>query len=284
MKSCFILHILLLLIVLNGSAEKILDDLEFNQGDWALVGIPVHNYKMVPIQQELRTFITRDKSFLNKLKESWDFNITFDDRCDYHYALKFYKENKLVKTVMLNLYCGYISANGFAYEFNPKDFESFKAQARPIKWSRISFGDLEVMKDAVKVLDDSPEVFWYDDVLQYTFSGFFMFSLNGIPWNADVDSLTNEVHDYIIEDTGSEDFHLKRYFHLIEGKRMSVRYMVSCEEPFTDNFGSNMYVQWRSHLQNTDSVRIVAIGIDQKRYWQLLNSNQNIRSRSDVKQ
>ena len=34
--------------------------MDFSSGDWALVGVPVHNYRMMPIQEELGTFVTKD--------------------------------------------------------------------------------------------------------------------------------------------------------------------------------------------------------------------------------
>ncbi|MEL7340715.1 MAG: hypothetical protein AAGM67_09535, partial [Bacteroidota bacterium] len=67
------------------AAKNILADLTLNKGDWALVGVPLHNYQLIPIQQELGTFITKNKRLLAQLQTDWDFERTFEDDCDYHY-------------------------------------------------------------------------------------------------------------------------------------------------------------------------------------------------------
>ena len=82
-------------------ARHIMADLDFKQGTWAMVAIPTHNYQLLPIQRELKTFITKDKELMKTLQKEWDFPVTFEDKCDYHYELKFYQDGELKKTLKL---------------------------------------------------------------------------------------------------------------------------------------------------------------------------------------
>lgn len=272
MHKILSLFCLLLLTAHFSFADKVISDLNFLTGDWALVGVPIHNYQMLPIQEELKTFISKDRALMLEIQAKWDLPITYEDKCDYHYALKFYKDGELVKTLNLNLYCGYLSSGGMAYEFNPIEFERFRSRSAPVSWSRISFADLGRLKDVVSKLDGTDEVYWYEDVEPYRYSGFFVLSVNQLPWNADLDSLQREVEQTVRKRGGSNQFYVKKYFHLIQGDQLFARYLVNCEETLAKRIEKNDYqLGWRSHLQNTDSVRIVAIGISQRRYWELMN-------------
>lgn len=272
MRKGFSFLCLLLLVTQVTLADKVISDLNFLKGDWAIVGVPVHNYQMLPIQNELKTFLSKDRALMLEIQAKWDLPVTFEDKCDYHYALKFYKDGLLMKTLKLNLYCGYLASDGLAYEFNPAEFERFRTRSAPVGWSRISFADLGRLKDAVSKLDRADEVYWYEDVEPYRYSGFFMVSANRLPWNADLDSLEQAVHKMIRKRGGSNQFYLKKYYHLIQGDHLFARYLVNCEESLANKIDQgNQYLGWRSHLHNTDSVRIVAIGINQRRYWELMN-------------
>ncbi|MEM6345740.1 MAG: hypothetical protein AAF927_17740 [Bacteroidota bacterium] len=265
-----IIYLAFLLSLSPISAKTILADLALYSGDWALVGVPLHNYQLIPIQQELGTFITTNKSLLTKLQSNWDFEPTLEDDCDYHYSLKFYQDKQLVKTVLLNLHCGYVTVEGRSYRFFPEDFEELKNKANAISWSRISFGDLDVLKKAINTLNNSPEVYWYEDVKQYEYDGFFMLNLNNLPWNTDLDSLQERLQYAIERKTGSTDFYLQEYFHIVQGEKMSARYLVNCDEDTGDRLAAYAMVPWRSHLHNRDSVRILAIGLDRRKYKKLM--------------
>ncbi|MEL6591255.1 MAG: hypothetical protein AAFQ87_17145 [Bacteroidota bacterium] len=268
MRTIFI--IVFFAVINFAAAKNILADLNLNSGHWALVGVPLHNYQLIPIQQELGTFITKNKRLLTQLQTDWDFDRTFEDDCDYHYSLKFYQDNQLVKTVLLNLHCGYLTVDGRSYIFTLNDFESIKKQADGIAWSRISFGDLAVLKKAVTTLSGSPEVYWYEDVRQYEYEGFFMLNLNNLPWNTDLDSLQERLQFAIERKTGTTDFYLQPYFHLVQGEKMSARYLVNCDAPVGEQLAAYAMVPWRSHLHNRDSVRILAIGVDRRKYQKIM--------------
>ncbi len=255
----------------SSSAKLILSDLDLNSGDWVVIGVPVHNYKALPVQEELGTFIMKDLDLMKSIQKSWDLELTFEDKCDYHYALKFYQNAQLVRTVKLNLHCGYLTYDGLSYDFDPSRFGEFRKAAKAIDWSRISFADLGLLKLAIRTLDDKPNVFWYDDVYPYTYSGYFMVGVNNLPWNASLDSLDKEIYQNIRETTQADNFYLKKYFHVVRGDKLFVRYLVNCEEPFARSYPTeDQYLRWRSHLQGTDSVRVVAIGVNRSRYQRIM--------------
>ncbi|MEL6676095.1 MAG: hypothetical protein AAFR61_28065 [Bacteroidota bacterium] len=254
-------------------AAKIIGDLDFNQGNWAIVGVPMHNYNMLPIQKELSTFISKDKGLMQDIQKRWDLEMTFEDKCDYHYSLKFYRNQELVRTVNLNLHCGYATYDGLSYTFNPDEFNRFKASAQEIPWSRISFSDLGKLKKAVNTLERSEEIYWYDDIKPYEYGGFFMLTVGDLAWNTNLDSLHQAVRQKLSSYGRSPDFYLKMYYYLVQGDYMTVRYFINCDQPFASRVNKNaqMYMPWRSHLHNKDQVSIVAIGVDENRYWRLIN-------------
>ncbi len=262
--------LLLSFSLLDGKA--ILQDLNFEQGNWVVIGIPVHNYRAVPVQKDLGTFIAKDISLMQRVRQSWDLDPTYEDKCDYHYSLKFYKDDILVRTVKLNLFCGYLTWDGLSYEFDPSKFNDFKSHAKPIDWSRISFADLDLLKRAVETLESKPDIYWYDDVMPYKYSGYFMLAVNNLPWNADIDSLDNAMQSQLVTEIKNDDFYLKKYFHVVRGDKMFVRYMVSCDPFLAQRVAPEQrYLPWRSHLDQTDSVRIVAIGLNQERYRKIMS-------------
>ena len=275
MRRPILCFLLLFVSTIPTYAHKVIGDLDLTSGQWALVGIPVHNYRMLPIQRSLSTFITKDVSFIQEVQRRWDLEKTFDDKCDYHYELKLYRNGHLQRTLKVNLHCGYITVDGLSYTFSPSEFERFRKFAKPIDWSRISFGDIGMLKRAIKALDTSPGVYWYDDVKQYYYSGFFLVSVNGLYWDSDLDSLYQAVHTEVRRTVRSDNFYLQKYYHTVRGDRMFVRYIVNCEPPLASRYNrSNKYMDWRSHLEGKDSVRVVAIGVDRKRYWQLVDPDQ----------
>ncbi|GAB4425539.1 MAG: hypothetical protein OHK0039_43220 [Bacteroidia bacterium] len=251
-------------------AERVIGDLDFRSGEWTMIGVPMHNYKKLPIQEEMGTFITKDQSLMQEIQRNWDLHFTLDDNCDYHYALKFYKQGELERTIYLNLYCGYLTVEGLSYAFDPGEFERFRTRAQAVKWSRISFADMALLKKAIEVLDRSPEVYWYEDVKPYTYPGFCMLNVPNLPWNTDLDSLHQVVSQRVTQHTGSRDFYLQTYITLIQDDRLFARYMLNCDESLAQRL-PGVYMPWRSHFLSRDSVHVVAIGIDEKGYRALMN-------------
>lgn len=254
-------------------ADPVLSGLNFTSGNWALIGVPLHNYHLVPIQEELGTFITYDIKLMERIQQKWDLEQTFEDKCDYHYSLKLYKDGELVRTLNLNLHCGYLSYDGFSYIFDPAEFDQFRTYAREIPWSRISFTDVNLMKQAIFTLEGARDVYWYEDVEPYKYPGFFLTTVGGLPWTSNTDSLIREVRSQIELQSGRGDFYLKEYFQLIRGDELYVRYMVSCDEDLARSLPEGKSLIWRSHLQSRTTVSILALGIDEQRYRKLMNQN-----------
>lgn len=269
MQKIWLAFLWLMLALLPVRAERILADLDFSQGDWTLVGVPMHNYRMLPVQSDLGTFICKDLDLLRRLQRDWDLGLTFDDKCDYHYSLKFYQNGELRETLDLNLYCGYITFQGLSYVLQPDEFERIRMAARRVPWSRITFKDLEVLKSAIQTLAKADDVYWYEDVRQYEYPGFFMLSVNNVPWSTDRDSLLQVVQAKLEREVGTDDFYLQEYFHVIRDERMFVRYLVNSEPDLASGL-DNIYMGWRSHLYDRDSVSVLAIGIDEQRYRRLM--------------
>ncbi len=267
---CLAILILAFFSCLPGlKADRILADLDLSGGEWTLVGVPIHNYRMLPVQTELGTFICKDLRLMQDLQKSWDFDITFDDKCDYHYSLKFYHNGELVNTLNLNLYCNYLTVGGLSYQFSPEEFERIQQAARRVPWSRISFSDLEILKSAIRTLNKEEDVYWYEDVEQYKYPGYFMLSVNEVPWSSNRDSLKQEVQAKLEYELGSQDFYLQEYFHVIRQDLMYVRYMVNSDPKMAKRL-AHRNVKWRSHLQGKGSVSILAIGVDEERYRDLM--------------
>lgn len=254
-------------------AKKVLADLDFSEGEWAIIGVPLHNYKLLPIQEDLGTFIMKDKGFMQQIQQDWDLNLSYDEKCDHHYALKVYRNHQLVRTFKLNLHCRYLSYDGFAYRFDPQEFSKFRTYAQKVPWSRISFDDASVLRKAIGTLDQSEQVYWYNEIYQYQYPGFFMLSITDLPWNTNRDSLYHVVGANIVEKAGSRQFYLEEYFHITEGEQMDIRYIVNCEESLAQKLGKYQYLPWRSHLKNEEGViYIVAIGINEEGFRKLMRN------------
>ncbi|MDX2283017.1 MAG: hypothetical protein NW241_02600 [Bacteroidia bacterium] len=275
MKSA--LRIIGCLLILHAPAalraDRVLNGLNFLAGEWALVGLPLHNYHLLPVQEELGAFISHDREFMLELQNRWDLEATYEAKCDYHYALKLYQNGELIRTLLLNLHCGYLSLDGIDYAFDPEEFNRFRGRATTVAWSRISFSDLNDLRQAIQTLDQVSDVYWYEDVKPYLYPGFIMLSYTGLSWDADLDSLKSAVHQQIAQKTGSEDFYLQEYFHLIRDDRMQVRYLVNCDERLASVLADQAVLRWRNHLYNRDAVYILAIGVDELRYRTLMEQH-----------
>ncbi|MEM6630242.1 MAG: hypothetical protein AAF694_11255 [Bacteroidota bacterium] len=278
-------HLLVCLIVFLSFSEvyadKILANMDFRKGNWSVVGIPIHNFQMLPVQSQLGTFVSEDKGLMKSIQSKWDLKMTFRDKCDYHYELKFYLDGSLKRTLKVNLVCGTLYDDGISYKFSPQMFEEVRKAAKPVDWSRITFGNLELLRKAISVLDNTPGILWYKDVQPYRYSGFFMIRVVGIPWKENMDVVYENVKRMVADRVRSNDFHLQQFLTTVsEGKR-TVKYYVYCEEPIADLYGKGQYIRWRSHFFGEDSVQIVAIGVDIRKYMQLMRKEKGVRTRNN---
>jgi len=263
-------------LALNLKAEKLLNDLDMEQGRWEMIGVSLHNYHHLDLQDQIGTFILRDQYILKQIREKWDFEEVFEDYCDYHYALKFYQDGELVKTMRVNLLCDYISIGGMSYKFSRKDFLEYKRYFKPIRWSRIRFRDLDLLKVAVNKLDEIPKVYWYGDVKMYNFKGMFTMQMDSLPWNTDKDSVIEALSDQIANQLGREDFYITMHYWTISDdlEWMTLRLQVFCEEDFFNEFTrKEPYVlRWRDHFSEQSFVQIVVIGMNREEYFKKMNA------------
>jgi len=262
-------------------ADRILSNLDFSSGDWSVIGVPIHNVQMLPVQSELGTFVLKDKGLMNRMKQQWDLNMTFQDKCDYHYELKFYRNGDLKRTLKVNLVCATLYDDGLSYSFSPQLFEEIRKIAKPVDWSRISFGNLDVLRKAIRVLDNTPGIYWYKDIQPYRYSGYFMIRVLGIPWEEDIETVHTNVHDMVQERIQSQDFYLQEFLTTVVNDKRAVKYYVYCEKHLADRYGSGQYIPWRTHFTGKDSIQIVAIGVDIRKYMQLMGKGEGVRTRTD---
>lgn len=257
--------------------ENILGNLDFTDGaEWALIGVPVTNYKMLPIQRELGTFITKDIEVMRKLQKEWNLQLTYDDKCDIHYLLKFYRNGKQETSLKVNLHCGYLDMDDQAYIFDPLDFNRFREGTEPIKWSKITFGNQELLQQAVRKMNNTQGVYWYENSIQsYMYPGYFMIQYQNLPWDANEDSLYTMAQVHLEMATGDTinyylERHLKEVSDDLNTKRIS--YKVHCDEAFSAKATAlpNRYMRWRSHFEGRDSISVIAIGVDKNRYEQIM--------------
>lgn len=259
--------------MLSGQGKALLEDLDLSTGKWELIGVSLTNYNLLPIQLDLGTFIVRESHVIDKMKAKWDFEEKFDDYCDYHYALKFYRNGELMKTVKVNLVCDYASVGGLSYEFSMENFMEFRRYYRSIRWSRIRFQDYDLLQRSVDVLDEAPNIYWYGDVQQYSFSGEFSITVDDLPWNANRDSVIAGVTQQIRESMGREDFYITTKYWLISDdlEHMTLRLNVFCHEDLYKNYAQdNVITRWRSHFSEQSFIQIVVIGMSQNEYYKYM--------------
>lgn len=268
--------ILILIIFINiGFAVPILDDLDFSEGDWTVVAVSLHNYQLVPLQKELGTFKIDDIEILKEMQRSWDLEPFYYDYCEHHYALKFYKGKKLMKTLKVNLYCEYITVGLFSYKF-PKSFLlKYKYAFKRLPWARIRFRNLQTLRLALQRIQNAKDVYLYDDYKIYDYDGFFMIGVNKQNWNVNRDSLLKVVKNYVRRVTGTSNFYIKQYiFYLTDEWKLNFRYFIYCDKRIFDIYKARSrfwMTRWRSHLQvNGGIIKIIVVGVNRERYFKLV--------------
>lgn len=271
MKKIIIVF-LLFLHFSAAKADKILRDIDFSSGEWVMVGVPLHNYQFLPVQEEMGTFICKDVNFMKDIQKNWDFEYTNEDKCDYHYSIKFYKNKDLAQTMTLNLHCGYITYDGLSYAFDPTLFNRFKAVSKPVDWSRINFENDDMLKKAVATLSKTSDVYWYEDVKQYQYKGYLNLAYSNLPWDVNQDSLKAAVENAIKEKTGAKDFYIQQKGYTVNGDFLYMSYQVSCDENVAKKIAKfpNAVTKWKAHIEKGEVVHVVAIGINESKYRKIM--------------
>lgn len=261
-------------------AKNLLADLDLSKGNWEMVGVKLYNYKMTPIQEELGTFVLQNPNALKKMQAKWDFAPCFEDYCDYHYALKFYRNKQLVKTLKVNLVCGYITEGLLSYKFDPALFTEHKSHYGRLPWSRIHFSDMERLRTALKKLQATPEVYMYQDVKPFAYDGYFVLGIDGLKWSVNRDSIMKVVGQKVEKLTGSNNFYIEPLlFFMNEKFELSFRFNIYCDEKFANKYikgdPKNVTAEWRSHFEYLDdddkTIMLVVIGVNQEKYNRIVN-------------
>ncbi len=256
--------------------RQLLKELDFTQGEWVVVGVSLHNYALLPIQDEWSAFLIKDTAVFRMMKEDWVFEEKFQDYCEYHYALKFYRNGELVETLRANLLCNYISLGGLSYEFNETNLIKFKPAFKKVKWSRIRFKDLDILQTSVYKLDQIPGVYWYGDVKQYNFDGNFIVATDDLPWNSNRDSLVHALTLNLARTLMRDDFYVSVYcWYMSEDlERMNIRFHVYCNEDLFKQYkGEDVLARWRNHFSEQNFIQIVVIGLNQEDYYKAMRQN-----------
>ncbi|MBX3102005.1 MAG: hypothetical protein KF690_05815 [Bacteroidetes bacterium] len=260
-------------------AEPLLADLELEEGVWELAVVSLHNYNASPLQEEYGTFLVRNTHALRQMKQSWQGHPFFEDNCDYHYALKFYQNRKLRKTLLLNLNCQYITEGMFSYTFDPQLLFRFRAYFERVPWSNINYSDIRKLRTAIQRLENQQQFYFYHDVKPYQYDGCFVLKTTGHKPDADRDSLVRVLADYIAWHAESRDFHIVPHLlYLDDRDRLAIRYEVYCNEDLARKYlgreQRNVVAWWRSHLewidQENKTLTLTVVGISQKRYNQVM--------------
>ncbi|MCB9234876.1 MAG: hypothetical protein H6581_24695 [Bacteroidia bacterium] len=274
-KKIFFLAFLFL-SVSRMQATPLLDDLDLSSGRWVMIAVSLHNYHPMPIQEELGTFMIEDRYILKQIQNEWDFEEMYDDYCDFHYAVKFYKDGELMKTLRVNLLCNYIDMGGFSYSFTESDFMRHKRYFTPVKWSRIRFHDLDLLKVAVHKIDEIPNVYWYGDTRQYNFKGSFMIGRNHLPWNVNRDSVVQDITNELQAKYGRDDFMVETHVWYLSDdfEEMSMRFNVYCNDDFYNTYKADtvnyVMAHWRDHLSEQSFVQVVVIGMSKEDYFRTM--------------
>ena len=235
-----------------------------------MVGVSLHNAKIHPVQDTLATFICKDVNTLKRVQQDWDFSPMFEDVCDYHYAIKFYQNGELKKTLRVNLVCNYILVEGAAYDFEVSDLLKYRPYYRQINWSRITFKDQEVLKQAVKRIEALPNVYPYFDFKPYLFSGFFTVRMDRLPWNANRDSLARAFRKQLIQDYQTREVYVAPGFYIVQGDYQQVRLEVYCEKSFYEDYEEDIQAPWRSHFEYIDQVQLIVVGLSKEGYQKIM--------------
>jgi hypothetical protein len=256
-------------------SKQLLSDLDFENGHWVMVGVRLYNYHPVEIQQRLGTFLLSDSSALQEMKRKWIFSPFFDDDCDYHYALKFYRGKELRKTLKVNLHCNYITDGKLSYVFSPNLLEEYSSKYVRVPWATLVFRNLDSLRIAIAKLSMKEEVLFYESPERYRFNGFYVRGWDGLPWHANRDSLTKFVRDALVANLGTPEnpglqlpFVVEPLIFYIEDDfTLSMRWMVYCEKKHV-NISAPGYVvsAWREILHPMEKgetgIELTIIGLD----------------------
>jgi hypothetical protein len=273
---------------LGQAGHPVLGELNFDEGEWVMAGVRLFNHDPHPYQERYNTFIVEETAVLKQMQKAWSFAPMFEDWCDHHYALKFYKNGKLKKTLKINLRCKYITDGVLSYHFDPALLTQHDSHYQPIPWSRITFEDVDLLRTAIRKIRDTPHAYFYEDVRPYLREGFFVVGIDSLHWRVDRDSVMHALGDRIQALTGYEDFIMKPDLAFVGPgmMKLSFRFRVYCDEitarTFERRLAANspmkITAHWRNHLHfkmpKERYIRIMVINVNKQRYQRIMQGAQ----------
>ncbi|MCX8112419.1 MAG: hypothetical protein N3E49_04375 [Bacteroidia bacterium] len=248
----------------------ILGGIDFSQGEWSLIGVSVPNYAPHPLQRQFSAFIVQDNAILRQMQELWQGHSFYEDYCDYHYVLKLYQGRRLVKTLKVNLRCGYITEGVFSYTFSADWLDRFAGSFRPIHWSRVWFRQNENLRRAVQALKDAPDVYFYEEPEPYLYGGRFIIALDSVHWRTNRDSLYKTVKAQVEEAFPAGKAYVRPYFFFMDDKSLLYfRFEVFCDQSDYERYGRRLSVSvgWQPHIGPNEAKRLILIGVNRERFF-----------------
>jgi len=257
----------------------VLNALDLAQGHWEMAAVRLHNYKQLPLQEELGTFLVQDPQVLAQMQVAWKQQPFYEDYCDYHYALKFYRDRQLVKTLLLNLDCGYITDGQLNYRFAPEQLVRFRAHFVRVPWSHIRFTDLKLMRKAIDKIAAQPNYYFYSETTPYHYDGCFVLKTTRHTWDEKLDSIQDVLRAHIAHYAGRNDFYIQsKLLFADDAGRISYRHDVYCNKGLAARYLAqderNLVCGWQSHFELVGeaqpSLGLVVVGINEAGYKQLM--------------
>jgi len=276
LRNTFLLLTAWLCLAVQVKAEYLLSDLNFDVGSWEVVGVSLHNYAAVPLQQEIGTFVLRNVDAMKQMQQEWNLSPTYEDHCDYHYVLKFYRDKQLVKSLKINLQCNYITAGAMSYGFDPQLLVKHQDFLRQTPWSFVRYTDLTKLRNAMTKLKSTPNIYIFQDVRPYEYDGVFTLRTDGHAWNVNRDSLRTEMEKQVKQLSGNDNFYLVPYLLFMDNNwKLSFRFDVYCNEDLYTNYATqakkNVSVKWQRHFAiPNDFVIVTIVGLNQDMYNKLI--------------
>ncbi len=260
---------------------KPLKSLELDEGQWEMVGVKLFNYKMLPIQEELGTFICKDIETIKTIANTFEGQYYYEDWCDHHYALKFYQNGQLKKTLKVNLWCDYMTDGVISFHFDPTMLTRHKAKFKPMNWATIKFTDIAMLRRAITKMRQDPSVYLYHDNQEYFHDGYFVVATRPLDLMTNRDSLEREIRRHISRRAGSEEFLIKPFIEFLDDNmKVSFRYEVYCNEPIFDAYNQAgarypVTAHWRDHFafwkaEEDPYIKITVMGMTKDKYMEMM--------------
>ncbi|MDW8157386.1 MAG: hypothetical protein RML72_00705, partial [Bacteroidia bacterium] len=200
--------------------------------------------------------------------QEWEVRPFFEDYCEWHYALKFYCNHKLIKTLKINLYCNYITDGVLSYTFAPEYLTKYKLYYQKLPWASIGFKDLYQLRYTIRALEKKTDVYFYHDIKPYEYDGYFAIGVDGLDWGVNRDSVMKMIYNRLYAYTNRKDFYIEPYLSFMDSKELiCMRFHVYCNKDFADLYSQkdpNIIASWRNHFDFRDpgeEIDLVVIGL-----------------------